>query len=63
MKALNAASIKLTTRCLIEWLLHTMTRPSVSAGASWSEIDFDTNVWTIPAERMKKGKRSMNVRG
>ena len=28
MKALTTANIKLTTRCLIEWQLHTMVRPS-----------------------------------
>ena len=30
-----------------------MTRPSESAKAQWSEIDFENNLWTIPAERMK----------
>lgn len=53
MEALNYASIKLTTRCLIEWQLHTMVRPSEASGAKWSEIDFDNNLWNIPAERMK----------
>jgi integrase len=48
------ANIKRTTRCLFEWQLHTMTRPSEAAGASWKEIDFDNKTWTIPAERMKK---------
>jgi integrase len=48
------ASIKKTTRCLIEWQLHTMTRPSEAAGTRWEEIDLIKNVWTIPAERMKK---------
>jgi integrase len=50
------ASIKRTTRCLIEWQLHTMTRPSEAAGARWDEIDFDKGIWGIPAERMKKKK-------
>lgn len=53
MKALNYASIKLTTRCLIEWQLHTMVRPSEAAGAKWEEIDTENNMWIIPAERMK----------
>ncbi len=39
MTALSRASIKLTTRCLIEWQLHTMTRPNESSAAQWSEID------------------------
>ncbi|MEZ8436847.1 integrase domain-containing protein [Vibrio splendidus] len=56
MGAIANASIKRTTRCLIEWQLHTMTRPSEASGARWEEIDWDDNVWTIPAERMKKRK-------
>lgn len=53
MKDISYASIRLVTRCLIEWQLHTMTRPSESAKAEWSEIDFENKLWTIPAERMK----------
>jgi integrase len=53
MKDISYASIKLVTRCLIEWQLHTMTRPSESAKAQWSEIDFEKKLWVIPAERMK----------
>ena len=56
MEALNYASIKLVTRCLIEWQLHTMVRPSEAVGARWSEIDFDELIWHIPAERMKKDR-------
>lgn len=48
------ASIKLITRCLIEWQLHTMTRPSEAAGARWDEIDLEAKIWTIPPARMKK---------
>lgn len=54
MKALTTASIKLTTRCLIEWQLHTMSRPGEAAGARWDEIDMKRSLWIIPAERMKK---------
>ncbi|WP_299079229.1 integrase domain-containing protein [uncultured Paraglaciecola sp.] len=53
MKAINYASIKLVTRCLIEWQLHTMVRPREAAEAKWSEIDFENGWWVIPAERMK----------
>lgn len=53
MKDISYASIKLVTRCLIEWQLHTMTRPSESAKAEWSEIDLENKLWVIPAERMK----------
>ncbi len=53
MEALSYASIKLTTRCLIEFQLHTMTRPAEAAKAKWEEIDFNKALWIIPAERMK----------
>ncbi len=53
MSDLSYASIKLVTRCLIEWQLHTMTRPSESAKAQWSGIDLENKLWVIPAERMK----------
>jgi integrase len=56
LQALNYANIKLLTRCLIEWQLHTMTRPSETAGARWDEIDRDKQLWNIPPERMKKGR-------
>ena len=56
LNALNYASIKLITRCLIEWQLHTMTRPSETAGARWDEIDREQQLWNRPAERMKKGR-------
>jgi integrase len=53
MNDISYASIRLVTRCLIEWQLHTMTRPSESAKAQWSEIDLENRLWVIPAERMK----------
>jgi len=56
MKALSISSIKITTRCLIEWQLHTMVRPSEAAGTRWSEIDIEQKLWSIPANRMKKSK-------
>ncbi len=56
MTALSQASIKLTTRCLIEWQLHTMVRPSEAAGTRWSEIDLNTELWEIPIARMKQKK-------
>lgn len=39
MHTLSHASIKRVTRCLIEWQLHTMTRPSEAATARWDELD------------------------
>lgn len=51
------ASIKKTTRCLIEWQLHTMTRPAEAATARWADIDLEKKIWTIPPERMKKRRK------
>jgi integrase len=56
MRAINFANIKFTTRCLIEWQLHAMVRPSEASQALWSDIDYDRKLWVIPAERMKMGK-------
>ena len=54
MSAIQNANIKITTRSLILWQLHTMARPAEAAGARWDEIDQDQALWCIPAERMKK---------
>lgn len=42
-----------TTRCQIEWSLHTLVRPGESAGTRWDEIDMEAKIWNIPADRMK----------
>jgi len=60
MNALSYASIKITTRCLIEWQLHTMVRPREASETEWDEIDFENSLWNIPAERMKM-KRGHSV--
>jgi integrase len=40
----------------LEFLILTATRTSETLLAQWSEIDFGTRMWTIPADRMKAGK-------
>jgi integrase len=40
----------------LEFTILTAARTSEAIGAKWDEIDFDTGVWTVPAERMKAGK-------
>jgi integrase len=60
MKAIAGAEISKPTRCLIEWQLHTMTRPSEAVKARWEDIDIEKKVWTIPAEQMKM-KRSHTI--
>ena len=41
-----------SARCL-EFLILTASRSGEARGARWDEIDGD--VWTVPAERMKRG--------
>lgn len=47
------SNLSVSTRCLIEWQLLTLMRPSEASGARWEEIDLDASLWTIPAERMR----------
>ncbi|HCF8953482.1 TPA: tyrosine-type recombinase/integrase [Klebsiella pneumoniae] len=53
MRSLVMSNLSVPTRCLIEWQLLTLVRPSEASGARWAEIDLDARLWTIPAERMK----------
>lgn len=54
MRRISRAQIRLQTRYLIEFQLHTMVRPAEAAGARWDEIDLDKLEWKIPASRMKQ---------
>jgi integrase len=40
----------------LEFLIHTAARTSEVLDARWTEIDLDSRIWTVPAERMKAGK-------
>lgn len=53
MRSSIMSNLSISTRCLIEWQLLTLVRPSEASGAQWVEIDLDAKLWTIPAERMK----------
>ena len=56
MRSLVMSNLSVSTRCLIEWQLLTLVRPSEASGARWVEIDLDARLWTIPAERMKANR-------
>lgn len=45
----------MSVKCLLFTVL-TACRSGEARGATWSEIDMQSKVWTIPAERMKAGK-------
>ena len=53
MRSLVMSNLSVSTRCLIEWQLLPLVRPSEASGARWVEIDLNAKLWTIPAERMK----------
>lgn len=40
----------------LQFAILTAARSGEVRGATWSEIDLDSKLWTIPAERMKAGK-------
>lgn len=59
MRSLVMSNLSISTRCLIEWQLLTLVRPSEASGASgakWDEINLDERLWRIPAERMKANR-------
>lgn len=53
MQSLVLSNLSVSTRCLIEWQLLTLVRPSEASGTRWEEIDIGAKLWRIPAERMK----------
>ncbi|MDZ4314748.1 MAG: integrase arm-type DNA-binding domain-containing protein [Azonexus sp.] len=40
----------------LEFTILTAARTGEVIGATWSEVDLDKAIWTVPAERMKAGK-------
>jgi len=53
LRSLRKRQGPLASRLAFEFLILTATRSSETRGASWEEIDFETQCWTIPAARMK----------
>jgi len=53
MRSIAISNLSITTRCLIEWQLLTIVRPSEASGTQWKEINLNERLWIIPAERMK----------
>lgn len=45
-----------TIRLGLRLILLTLVRKSELQDATWDEVDFETAVWTIPKERMKRSK-------
>lgn len=53
--SLKKAPISETIRLALKFLLVTAQRKGEVITAEWSEFDFDSNVWTIPASKAKNG--------
>lgn len=53
LSALSASQVTIQTQCLILWQLITAVRPSEASSVEWSEINFDSMRWVIPAGKMK----------
>ncbi|QEM87540.1 DUF4102 domain-containing protein [Glaesserella parasuis] len=58
---LDDSNSSIQVKILIKWQLLTMVRPREAVSAEWQEIDFAKKTWTIPAPKMKGGKRSHTV--
>ena len=43
-------------RLALEAAILTAARSGEIRGASWSEVDLEKGIWTVPADRMKAGK-------
>lgn len=56
LAALEQVATTPTLRLALKFVLLTGVRKSEFIDATWSEVDFDKGVWTIPASRMKAGK-------
>ena len=56
IRKIRAAESGRYAKLALEFLILTAARSGEVRGATWSEIDFDKALWTIPAERMKAGK-------
>lgn len=52
----RTARIWTGARLAVEFIALTACRSGEARGAEWSEIDFESATWTIPAERMKMGR-------
>ncbi len=56
MRAIDGFQGQAITKIALEMLAIVATRPGELRHAVWSEFDFEENIWTIPAQRMKMRK-------
>ena len=53
---IRASNAWAATKLLIEFTVLTAARSGEARLATWSEVDMQAGVWTLPAERMKSGR-------
>ena len=56
LATVRASGAWVHTKLAFEFLVLTATRSGEVRGATWSEIDMDAAIWTVPGERMKANK-------
>jgi integrase len=56
MARMEAYSGSAVVKAALWFSLYTFQRPGEIRRAAWAEMDFDANLWRIPAERMKAGR-------
>ncbi|WGE51324.1 tyrosine-type recombinase/integrase [Actinobacillus equuli subsp. haemolyticus] len=61
LKELDKSDRKYETKLLVKWQLLTILRPAEAVAVEWSEIDWENKILTLPAEKMKGGKRAHRV--
>lgn len=59
LQAVEAVQAEHVTKIAVKLLWLTMVRTVELRGAQWEEFDFDTGVWTVPAERMKMREKHL----
>ena len=53
---IRASAAWQATKLLVEYAILTAARLGEARLATWSEVDLQAGVWTLPAERMKSGR-------
>ena len=53
----DKTQVQLMTKMLFKFQVLTMVRPSEAVTAEWADIDLELRKWTIPAEKMKGGRK------
>ena len=53
IEALRQSEAHVATKLCLEFVILTAARSGEARGARWSEMDLDSAIWTVPAERMK----------